>query len=100
MPPPPPRGITWVLQLGGSCFTQPKGCGGSRARQTFQSLINISFPTILAGGDLYKKFLKLCKMFCRITYSLPDERVVKTAILQQWGCHTPTSYAPATPNPT
>ena len=45
------RGVTWVVQLGGggvrvSCFARPKGRCGSRARRTFQALINISFPKI------------------------------------------------------
>ena len=54
------RAVTWVLRLGagegGACFARLKGRGGSRARRTFQALINISFPKIVAGGKREKNF--------------------------------------------
>jgi hypothetical protein len=51
------RAVTWVLRLGDvwACFIQPKRHGESHAQQTFQSLINISFPKIVGTGGGWEK---------------------------------------------
>ena len=36
---------------GGACFARPKRRGRSRARRTFQALINISFPKIIGERE-------------------------------------------------
>jgi hypothetical protein len=42
----------------GACFAGIEGCSTIRARQTFQSLMSISFPKIVGGGEI-----EICAIF-------------------------------------